>query len=380
MSAQRPGSTPAGGGTRGWVIGRVAGAPVIVTPTWLLAAVLLTAAFAPSVRNATGLGSGAYVVALVFVVLLFVSVFAHEVAHGLVGRARGQDPSEFVLTLWGGHTAFRGPAGGPATAALVAVAGPVTNVVLAGVFLGLSRLVPDQSLPQWLLWSGAFSNGFVAVFNLLPGLPLDGGQLLESAVWAGTHDRTRGTVVAAWTGRAVAVLVVLWALLPALASGRSPSLFTVVWAVLIGSFLWSGATAALRAARQQRVVRVLSVRTVGRPAVAVGHEESVAVAGARAAAAGASEVVVLAPDGRPAAYVDTAAAASVPPERAGLTSVASVSVPLPVGAVVDGRLEGEPLLRALSDASRLSPVLVALVDGRVVALVRTADVVAAIRP
>jgi len=380
VSAQRAGNAPARGGTRGWVIGHVAGAPVIVTPTWLLAAVLLTAAFAPSVRDATGLGSGAYLVALVFVVLLFVSVFAHEVAHGLVGRARGQHPSEFVLTVWGGHTAFRGAAGGPGTAALVAVAGPVTNLVLGGVFLGLSRVAPDHSLAQWLLWSGAFSNGFVAVFNLLPGLPLDGGQLLESAVWAGTRDRTRGTVVAAWTGRVVAVVVVLWALVPDLAAGRSPSTFTVIWALLIGSFLWSGATAALRAARRQRLVRVLSVRSVGRPAVAVGHEESVAVAGARAAAAGASEVVVLSPDGRPAAYVDTAAAASVPAERAGLTSVASVSVPLPVGAVVDGRLEGEPLLRALSDASRLSPVLVALVDGRVVAVVRTADVVAAIRP
>ncbi len=380
MSAQRPRPPATGGGSRGWVIGRVAGAPVILTPTWLLAAVLLTAAFAPSVRNATGLGNGAYVVALAFVVLLFGSVFAHELAHGLVGRARGQHPTEFVLTLWGGHTAFRGAASSPATAALVAFAGPATNLLLGGVFYALSRLTPEQSLAQWLLWSGAFSNAFVAVFNLLPGQPLDGGQMLESAVWAGTKDRTRGTVAAAWTGRVVAVLVVAWALLPDLVAGRQPSLFTVVWAVLIGGFLWSGATAALRGARQQRMVRVLTVASVGRPAVAVGHDESVATAGARAAAAGAGEVVVVAPDGRPAAYVDTAAAAAVPRERAGLTSVSAVSVPLPVGAWVDGRLQGESLLRALSEASRLSPVLVALVDGRVVALVRTADVVAAIRP
>lgn len=362
------------------MIGRVAGAPVVLTPSWLLAAVLLTAAFAPSVRNATGLGAGAYLVALAFVVLLFASVFAHEVAHGLVGRARGQHPTAFVLTLWGGHTSFRGAAPTPASAALVAAAGPLTNLALAAAFLGLSNLAPDDSLARWLLWSGAFSNGFVGIFNLLPGLPLDGGQLLESAVWAGTKDRSRGTAAAGWTGRVVAVLVVAWGILPPLVVGRTPSLFTVVWTVLIGTFLWSGATAALRAARRHRVVTALTVAQVGRAAVAAGHAESVAAAGARAAAAGVGEVVVLSPDGRPAAYVDTQAAASVPREQAGLTPVTAVSVPLPAGAVVDGRLAGEPLLAALGQAARLSPVVVAVVDGQPVALVRTADVVAAIRP
>ncbi len=362
------------------MIGRVAGAPVVLSPSFLLAAMVLTAAFTPSVRSATGLGTGAYVVALVFVVLLFGSVFCHELAHGLVGRARGQQPTAFVLTLWGGHTSFRGAAPTPGTAALVAVAGPVTNLLLGALFLGISRVATDGSLVQWVLWSGAFSNGFVGLFNLLPGLPLDGGQLLESAVWAATRDRTRGMVAAAWCGRVVAVAVVAWAVLPDLLRGATPSFYTLIWTVMVAMFLWSGASQVLRGAHQQRHVQGLSVRGVGRPAVAVGHQESVAAAGARAAAAGASEVVVLSPDGRPAAYVDVNAAASVPREHAGLTPVTAVAVPLPVGAVVDGRLSGEPLLAALSEASRLSPVLVALVDGRVTALIRTADVVAAIRP
>ena len=353
---------------------------MVLSPSFLLAAVVLTAAFAPSVRSATGLGAGAYVVALVFVVLLFGSVFCHELAHGLVGRVRHQQPTAFVLTLWGGHTSFRGPAPTPGSAALVAVAGPVTNLLLAGLFLVVSQLAPDGSLAQWILWSGAFSNGFVGIFNLLPGLPLDGGQLLESAVWAATKDRTRGMIAAAWSGRVVAVGVVLWAVAPAALTGGTPSFSTLIWTVLVAMFLWSGASQVLRGARQQRQVQGLSLERIGRRAVAVGYQESVAAAGARAAAAGASEVVVLSPDGRPAAYVDTAAAASVPREQAGLTAVTAVSVPLPVGAVVDGRLFGEPLLAALSDASRLSPVLVALVDGHVSALIRTPDVVAAIRP
>ena len=93
--------------TSGWVIGRVAGAPIILAPSWLLAAVVLTFLFAPTVRSwSPDLGGRVYVVAAVFVVLLFASVLVHELAHGLVARARGQQPREFVLTLWGGHTTF----------------------------------------------------------------------------------------------------------------------------------------------------------------------------------------------------------------------------------------------------------------------------------
>lgn len=363
----------------GWVIGHVAGAPVVLAPSWLVAAVLLTAVFAPSVRSATRLGAGAYVVAAVFVVLLFASVLVHELAHGVVARRRGQQPTAFVLTLWGGHTSFVGGASSPATSALVAVVGPVANLVLAGVFAGLAAIAPAGSLAEWLAWSGAFSNGFVGVFNLLPGLPLDGGRLLEAAVWAGTRDRARGSVVAGWVGRVVAVGLVVLAVGIPWASGATPSTFNVIWAALLGAFLWSGATAAIRSARQQRVVQSLTLASVARPALAVAPDETVAVAGQHAVATGATEVVLVAPDGRPAAYVDVEAAGRVPAAAAALTPVSAVAVPIPVGAWVDGRLSGEPLLNALSDASRLSPVVAVLVDGRVAGLVRTADVVALLR-
>lgn len=363
----------------GWVVGHVAGAPVVLAPSWLLAAIVLTAAFAPSVRSATRLGAGAYVVAAVFVVLLFASVLVHELAHGLVARRRGQQPTAFVLTLWGGHTSFVGGSSSPATSALVAVVGPVANLVLAGVFAGLAAVVPSGSLAEWLAWSGSLSNGFVGVFNLLPGLPLDGGRLLEAAVWAVTKDRARGAEVAGWAGRVVAAGLVLLAVVVPLASGGTPSTFNVIWALLLAAFLWSGATATIRSARQQRVVRSLNLNSIARPALAVAPDETVAVAGRHAVAVGASEVVLVAPDGRPAAYVDVEAAGRVPAPAAATTPVSTVAVPLPVGAWVDGRLAGEPLFQALSEASRLSPVVAVLVDGRVVGLVRTADVVALLR-
>ncbi|WP_456824386.1 site-2 protease family protein [Cellulomonas sp. P5_E12] len=373
-------SRPPARRSSGWVIGRAVGAPIILAPSWLIAAVVLTLIFAPSVRaRSENLGALVYVVALGFVVLLLASVLVHELAHGLMARARGQQPREFVLTLWGGHTAFGGATPTPASSALIAVVGPIANLLLAAGFFALARPVDSVSLVGLLLWSGCLTNAFVGFFNLIPGLPLDGGYLLEAAVWAATKNRHTGTVAAGWVGRLVAVAVFAWALLLPLMQGRQPDIFDVVWAALIGAFLWSGASAAVRGGRSQKAVGQLTLATVGRRAVAVGHTESIAHAGALAAAAGADEVVILSPDGRPAAYVDRVAAASVPADVAGTTPVTAVAVPLPVGAVVDGTLVGQELVAAVGRGTEHSPVVAAVVDGRVVGLVRAMDVVAAIR-
>ena len=362
------------------MIGRAAGAPIVLAPSWLIAAVVLTVVFAPTVQaRAPHLGAVTYVVALLFVVLLFASVLVHEIAHGLVARARGQQVHEFVLTLWGGHTSFGGAAASPATSALVAVVGPLANVLLAGAFWVVGQGVPAASLTGLVLFAGAFANAFVAVFNLIPGLPLDGGRILEAGVWAATGRRHTGTVAAGWVGRAVAVGVLAWAVLLPLVEGYSPDIVTVVWSALIGAFLWSGASAAIRAGHSQRAVGDLTVARVGHPAVGVAVGATLAQASTAAASAGVGEVVVLSPDGRPAAYVDTTAAASVPPDAAGSTPVTAVCVPVPVGAVVDAGLAGEALLDAVAAVARLSPVLVAMHHGRVVALVRTTDVAKAIR-
>ncbi|MGN8246256.1 site-2 protease family protein [Cellulomonas soli] len=368
----------------GWVIGRVVGAPVVLAPSWLVAAVVLTVMFAPTVRSRfPQLGGATYLVALVFVVLLFTSVLVHELAHGLVGRTRGQRPREFVLTVWGGHTSFDDVAPTPLSTAQVAAAGPAANLVLGALAWGAAQIAPSSSLSAFVLVAAASTNGFVAVFNLIPGLPLDGGRVLEAAVWAVTKDRHRGTIAAGWAGRVSAVVVavglVAWTMDGPLPQGGAQGLWGVVWAAVIGAFLWSGASAAVAAGRSQRAVEALTVAAVGTPAVAVAHAGTVAEARAAAAAAGAHEIVVVSPDGRPAAYVDLTALAAVPPQDAGTTPVLAVTVPLPVGAVVDGERTGRALLDDLARAGGFSPVVVALVGGRVHALVRVTDVVSAIR-
>ncbi|WP_036963038.1 site-2 protease family protein, partial [Promicromonospora kroppenstedtii] len=261
MTTSEPASTPAPAPERskGFVIGRVAGAPVIVTRSWFLAAIVLTLLFLPNVQaRAPQLGAGAYLVAFVFVLLLFASVLLHEVAHALVARARGQKVTELAITIWGGHTAYTGGLGRPLDGFLVAVVGPLTNLALAAGFWFAFQASPVMTVPALLLWAGAFSNAFVGLFNLLPGLPLDGGQILESLVWAVTGKRNRGTIAAGWVGRVVAVGVLLWALVVPLVLGTRPDITTVLWSALIGAFLWAGAGAAITNGRRREAVAALS--------------------------------------------------------------------------------------------------------------------------
>ncbi|KZM77654.1 site-2 protease family protein, partial [Cellulosimicrobium sp. I38E] len=373
---------PVGPRTKGWVIGRIVGAPVILTPSWFLAAAILTVLFVPTVRRlAPHLGTEVYLVSFAFVLLLFASVFLHEVAHALVARARGQHVTELAVTLWGGHTAYSGTSARPLDGFLISVVGPLTNLALAVVFWVTFQAQPTFSVPALLLYAGAFSNAFVGFFNLLPGLPLDGGQILESAVWAATGSRTKGTVAAGWVGRAVAVGVVAWALVWPLTLGRQPDLWTVAWAALIGAFLWSGAGQAITVGRSREAVSGLSVRGLARPAVVVPSTATVAAVGRSVALAGGPHVLAVLVDGsgRPVGYADPAAAAAVPPDAAESTPVGAVAVPLPAGATIDAHLQGQDMLAVLARVGRDGAVVAVTDGGRVVGALEVARVVAALR-
>lgn len=385
MSTPAPASNPAPRSTpqrsKGFVVGRVAGAPVIVTPSWFLAAIVLTFLFLPSVQaRSPQLGAGAYLVAFVFVLLLFASVFLHEVAHALVARARGQNVTELAVTLWGGHTAYTGGLRGPLDGFLVAVVGPLTNLALAAGFWFAFQASPVLNVASYLLWAGAVSNAFVGFFNLLPGLPLDGGQILESLVWAVTGRRTSGTVAAGWVGRVVAVGVLVWALVLPIVSGGGLDITTVVWSALIGAFLWAGAGAAITNGRRREAVEGLSAGALATPVLVLPLGSTVADAfSVRAAAGTVHRVVVVGHGDVPLAVVDDDAAAAVPAASRAATGVDAVAVPFVRGSEVPPGLAGTDLLDHLagrSGGARLVPV----VDGgRVTGVLDLADVARAVR-
>ncbi|SDD27509.1 Zn-dependent protease (includes SpoIVFB) [Sanguibacter gelidistatuariae] len=351
-------------------------------PSALIMVVVLTILFVPTVRSMNpALGSQAIAGSLVLVVMLMVSVFLHEVAHALAAKSQGMTVHELALTFWGGHTAYSDAHTTPLNAAFIAVVGPLTNLILAAAAWFGYQSQPATSSLALMLYVSAFANAAVAVFNLLPGLPLDGGQIAESVVWALTGSRLRGTVAAAWSGRILAVGLVVAAIAVPTLRGEQVQLLMVVWAGLIGSFMWSAATGALAQSRTRARIEALDPRRLAAPAVAVDVETTVAQVREITRSTqlgGIPAQVVLVDHAQAVGYVDDAALAAVPDDAAAATQAWSVMVALPPGSVVDGGLRGAAFHAAAVQASRRSPVFVVVDSGRVVGLLRAADVARAV--
>lgn len=358
-------------------LGQVAGVPVYVAQSWLLVAALVTVLFGSGL--APQLGALAYAVGVGYALAFFVAVVVHEAAHAAAARLVGLPPTHIVITFWGGHTQFESEAVSPGRSVWVAVVGPLSNGALAlGGWLALGVVGtsgPDDTataVAARLLLAFTLTNALLAGFNLLPGLPLDGGRVLEALVWRVTGSRARGTVAAGWGGRVVAVLAVGYAALPLL-DGRQPRLLTVVWAALIGAMLWSAAGQAISGARVRGRAERLDLRAVMRPVVPVAAGTPVAdlPPGGDGAA-----VVVLDGDGTVTAVVDDLAAAAVPGPRRHEVLVESVSRPHEPGAVLEVSLTGDALIAAVQRAGR-GRLLVAD-GGRVVGVVEVEHVVRAL--
>ncbi len=368
---------------KGWVIGRAAGVPVVLSPGWLVAAVVLTALFYPTARGllpdpgAVGL-AGAALLALAAVLMLFGSTFLHELAHAVVARRHRMAVRQIVLTLLGGHTEFAENAPGPGASALVAAAGPATNIVLGLLAFGAWKTLPVTGAVAALLFVAALTNGFVGLFNLLPGLPLDGGRVLESVIWTATGRRATGTTVAAWAGHVVSLGVVAWVLVPPFLAGRSPDLTQVVWGAMIAGFLWTGAVQARQGARVEVAIDAITLRGLALPAVLLPLTSPVATA--FRVGEPMPQVVLVADDGAAVGYVDMSALAAVPAEHRETVALSAVGVPLPPGAAVDVTLTGRAALAAVAEIARETAVMLVVAEGRVIGLLRAADVARAMRP
>ena len=370
-------------------LGRPFGVPLLLAPSWFLFAALIVWIFAPVVQVRVP-GAASYLVAFSYALLLLVSVLLHEVAHALAAQRSGLRVTGIVLNVWGGFTAHEGSTG-PGRSALIAVVGPVVNVVLALAAHGAGEVVRaqpgDAGVAGLLLGALTLSNALLAAFNLLPGLPLDGGHALEALVWKLRGDRLAGTVAAGWSGRVLAVAVFLLALGGPRLLGWQTSLTDVVWAGLVGALLWQGASQALQQARELRRVPLLSARALQRPAIGVNARATVeeVVRSARAAVdagatAGSSrdlEVVLVTDDGLPVAVVDTGALRRVPLERRTSLGAGATARALPPRSWLPEDLSGRELVEAVS--AQPGEHVVVDAAGRVRGLLHTGDVVAAVR-
>ncbi len=190
-------------------IGKIAGAPVRIAPGSALVGMYI--AFT-RIEQWSGQGSFVLVAALGILtgVAFLASILAHEAAHALVARRQGIRTEEIRLTLFGGAAALERGAPDPASEMKVAAAGPATNLVLAAVLIGaifgLQAIGVDGYGLDALVWIGGL-NLLLGVFNLLPGLPLDGGSVLTGFLWRRRDDRASAVRTTAKVGKGLGVLM-----------------------------------------------------------------------------------------------------------------------------------------------------------------------------
>jgi hypothetical protein len=217
----------------------------------------------------------------------------------------------------------------------VAVAGPAANALLAAAGW-LLLLGEPLGITGWLIRAIVLTNAFVAAFNLLPGLPLDGGFLVDSLVWRITGSRESGLIAAGWCGRVVTVLVVAYFVGVPLLNGQSPDLVAIVWGLFIGSFLWMGATNAIRTGRGSRLVARIRIDSVWRRAAALpAHASAAQALSLRATGAGGTAVVVEDDGGKAIGLLDDEALQAIPEQSLGNVAVTAVMHQQPEGWVVE---------------------------------------------
>jgi Zn-dependent protease len=332
------------GGVR---LGRVVGVPVLVGPSWFLMAAFITLGISQALADSIGQTQAA-VVGASFAVLLGISVLLHELGHCFVARGFGMPVSSITIGIMGGATQIE-EAQTPTREYAVAIAGPMVSLLLAGTGLGLRPLFETDSLSGRLVDNLAITNGLIAAFNLLPGLPLDGGRVLRALLWRIGGDSERATRAAAWTGRGVAVFIVpfLFVVVLPWAGYGSDYATNLIWSALIGGYLYALATFALR--RSQAITRLprVSVVKLARPALRVPADMPLAEAIRRAHEAGARGLVVVDAADRVEAVVSEAAVIATPEQRRPWVTVGSLSRRVEPGLVLDVQVSGAELLVAM---------------------------------
>ncbi|MBA3782275.1 MAG: site-2 protease family protein [Nocardioides sp.] len=359
-------------------VGSIGGVDVLVTTSWFLVAALISYLVAPRIEQVEpGLGVWKYVAGVVFAMVLYGSVLLHEVSHALMARRYGYPVASITLHFLGGMTAIEGESRRPRHEFFIAVVGPITSLVVGGAALALWFVTPDGLL-RVAVEGLAGANLLVGVLNLVPGLPLDGGRVLKSAVWGATGNPHRGTIVAGWGGRVTAIAVLAWPLVLMSVFAVDPDLVDYLLVFVLAMFLWTGATAAMAHARLRQRLPSLVARPLARRTLTVPADLPLAEAVRRAQEAHAGSIVTVTSSGTPLGIVNEAALLATPEERRPWLTTSMVARSIEQGLTLPADIAGEELVVALSRRPAEEYLLVES-DGTIHGVLTTADVDRAFR-
>ena len=228
----------------GWRVGSIFGIPLFIDYSWFLIVIWVTIISRQDYIDwGTGLSWGAgFAIAL----LLFTSVLLHELGHSLVAQAQGIKVNSITLFLFGGIASIDRESKTPNQAFQVAIAGPLVSLMLFFLLSILTLFLPQSNLWSEVIQRIAGINLVLAIFNMIPGLPLDGGQVLKAAVWKATGNRFTGTRWAARSGQFLGISAIILGIINLQAGG--------LWIALIGYFALQNASSYTRLTDLQEVL------------------------------------------------------------------------------------------------------------------------------
>lgn len=229
-------------------LGRIFGIQIGLHYSWLIIAFLVTLSLVGQF-HATNPQWGTGVIwatAILTALSFFAAIIAHELSHAAVAKSRGLPVRAITLFALGGVAQIEKDAADPKTEFWMGIAGPIASVIIGLACLGLAfalgwRLptMPQTPLPAMFMWLGVINIG-LAIFNMVPGFPLDGGRVLRAIVWRVTGDASRATRIAAGVGQFVAFGFIFWGILRFF-NGAG---FGGLWLAFIGWFLLDAARAS----------------------------------------------------------------------------------------------------------------------------------------
>ncbi|NEQ97736.1 MAG: site-2 protease family protein [Cyanothece sp. SIO2G6] len=245
---------------KGWRIGSLFGIPFFLDPSWFLILLLVTLVYGSewSAYNVTGVME--WVLGFSMALLLFASVLMHELGHSLVALSQGIAVNSITLFLFGGIASIDRESKTPGQALQVAIAGPLVSLSLFLVLTIVRQLLSLNEPAAFVLERLASINLILAIFNMMPGLPLDGGQVLKALIWKGTGSRIQGIRWAARTGQLFGWMAIALGLFAYLVSFEP----AFVWLAIIGWFGVRNAKTYGRIADVQQALLNLTAEDVSR--------------------------------------------------------------------------------------------------------------------
>lgn len=231
-------------------IAKIFGVTITLDLSWFLILILVTWIFAVNLGDIVGTSSIFIniLLGLFGALLFFGSIVLHELSHTITARKNGLPISKITLFLFGGVSSLSKEPPTPAIELKMALAGPAASIIIGFVFILIAPLVQSASLALSMLFQSlGYINFFLAVFNLLPGFPLDGGRVLRALIWRKTGNLRRATYFAALSGQSIAVVLIILGALEFLLVG----LFGGIWLAMIGFFLYRAAKISIKLVKER---------------------------------------------------------------------------------------------------------------------------------